>query len=272
MILVGSRALAYWLNKPELVKDNSDWDLITERPMPSTNKCRIECHYDLNDADVSHYTTSSTIILNGVVIPVCSLKGLMLIRRSHLHRPQKFQRNMWLFNQVNWPMMKLELDDFDKEFLKTRTRLTKEKFGDRVPSLNQTNEDFFDDYVTKHFDHDYVHEYVAYYDKPLYTRLKYDYDLAKCEKKLWNKLTFEDKIKCVLEECYVIGLERFIVPKLLNKQSHQPFRFAVVSALNKVCTTLTSGWFRDFAIDNYMKILDNIDCTKMELFIKNNME
>ena len=38
----------------------------------------------------------------------------------------------------------------------------------------------------------------------------------------------------------------------------------------KVCTTLTSGWFRDFAIDNYPEILKLYDHSKFE-YVKNQL-
>ena len=39
----------------------------------------------------------------------------------------------------------------------------------------------------------------------------------------------------------------------------------------KVCTTLTSGWFRDFAIDNYPEILKLYDHSKFE-YVKNQLQ
>ena len=43
-----------------------------------------------------------------------------------------------------------------------------------------------------------------------------------------------------------------------------PSRIACDKALEKVCTTLTSGWFRDFAIDNYPEIFNLCDTIKID--------
>ena len=50
----------------------------------------------------------------------------------------------------------------------------------------------------------------------------------------------------------VIALERFVIPGKLNP------KLAYLKAVEKICTTLTSGWFRDFAIDNWPEVIDNV--------------
>lgn len=124
----------------------------------------------------------------------------------------------------------------------------------------QSKDAFFDDAVPKVYEHDYLHELFAFYDKPLYTRLLRDDSLAWCEKEQWDELDHADKIKCVQEEVYVIAFERFIIPKAFDFNA----RIAYNRALNKVCTTLYSGWFRDFAIDNYLEIVNAFDKSKVD--------
>ena len=38
-----------------------------------------------------------------------------------------------------------------------------------------------------------------------------------------------------------------------------------MKALKKVCTTLTSGWFRDFAIDHYPSVVRNFNKEKFNI-------
>jgi hypothetical protein len=102
------------------------------------------------------------------------------------------------------------------------------------------------------FDHDWLHELYAYNDKPMYEKMKKDFSLAKCEKDMWDKFTHEEKLMCVAEECYVIATERFMVPKDWRFWT----KLAYIKALQKVCTTLTSGWFRSFSIDHYLEVMD----------------
>ena len=67
-----------------------------------------------------------------------------------------------------------------------------------------------------------------------------------------------DKIKCVAEEACVITIERYILPTLkgkINKNNQLDFRKGLKWSLYRICTTLCSGWFREFAIWNYEEIL-----------------
>src|SRR2546423_9347756 len=50
-----------------------------------------------------------------------------------------------------------------------------------------------------------------------------------------------------------IALERYLIP-MVSKNQETSYH----SALIRICTTLTKGWFRQFAIDNYPR-LSNLD-------------
>lgn len=185
-------------------------------------------------------------------VQIPTIPYLYAIKRSHIHRPLAFSKHLmdmiWLKSQMT--------EDQEQEiarFLEERKRLTYKEFGHNVPSLMQSNDSFFDDAVDKVYVHDDIHEVVAFYDAPIYTRLKHDEGLAFCVQDLWDQLSHGDKVKCVQEEAMVIALERFIIPKRLKSS-----RMAFLKALEKICTTLTSGWFRDFAIDNYEAIASNV--------------
>jgi hypothetical protein len=60
-----------------------------------------------------------------------------------------------------------------------------------------------------------------------------------------------------------IALERYLIPKI-SKNQETSYRLA----LCRICTSLTKGWFRQFAIDNYLRLL-NLD--KDLLSIANNV-
>src|SRR5690606_6535747 len=63
------------------------------------------------------------------------------------------------------------------------------------------------------------------------------------------KCSMDIKLKCVREEAMAIALGRFIIPGFVHDS-----QIAYSMALRKVCTTLTKGWFRDFAIDHYPEL------------------
>ena len=264
-MIIGSKALGYWLGK----EYGGDSDIITDIEF---NKPRVELHHpsSLNNSDCLQFSTSDSIFVQGVSWPVCSLRGLALIKRSHMHRLWKWDRNMRMLLELNWPLHRDSLSEWERRFLTARTDLTVQEF--KNPSLDKSNEEFFDDYVTKHFDHDSIHEFVAYGDEPLYKTLKRNPALAQCERDLWDQLPIRQKIECVLEECYVIGLERWMVPAVLEAQPVMPAKLAVFQALKKVCTTLSSGWFRDFAIDYFEVILKEMNTSAMRRFLKERLD
>jgi len=260
-MIIGSKALGYWLGK----EYGGDTDIITDIEF---NEPGVETHRpsSLNNSDCFQFACSDSIWIQGVSWPVCSLRGLALIKRSHMHRLWKWDRNMYMLLELNWPKHRDSLSELERKFLIERTTLTVQEFKNL--SLDKSNKEFFDDYVTKHFEHDSIHEFVAYGDRPLYKTLKRKRERALCERDLWDQLATCQKVECVLEECYVIGLERWMVPAVLESQPVMPTKLAVFQALKKVCTTLSSGWFRDFAIDYFEVILEKMNTSLMRRFIK----
>ena len=255
--LIGSRAMQVNGFNGRKCKD---WDIVdteaTEhKPSDILGPNRnVEIHpgNSLYNQGICENYSDDCIIVNNIRLKVVNTRGLCIIKRSHLHRPLDFQKHIRDYH--NLKKICVRFTKLDLGFLKERTKLTKEEFGDKTPKLNMSNDDFFDDPVKKYYIHDEIHEAVAYYDRPLYERLKTDQSQAMCAKDLWNNLTHKDKIKCVQEECFVIGLERFIIPNWIEQKKNYPPKFAFNKALEKVCTTLCSGWFRDFAIDNWPEI------------------
>jgi hypothetical protein len=246
-LLIGSRALAYW-DKDFPIKANADWDVISESPIKGT-----EWHepYFLNNVEVKLYASNHHINFNGATLTVVSPKGLALIKRSHLWRKLGFGKHITHYHKHLAKYAK-QLTVEDVRFLEERTAKTREAFPQIHPKLNVSKEDFFDDYVTKKYDHDYLHELVAFYQRPLYKELQVDPNSAWCDKRLWFTLPESLRDRCVAEEAYVIAIERFLVPNNWDF----PFQLAYLKALEKICTTLCSGWFRDHAIDSYPYILE----------------
>lgn len=252
-MLIGSRALANWV--PEFkCKPDADWDFIGEQTVDVPEGAKVEIHSldSLNNRDALIFDNRG----------VCSLLGLALIKRSHLHRDYQFDKHITMYHKYILPNenSRFILKAYTN-FLKDRIKLTKKEFPQGNPSLKKTNDDFFDDAVKKVYDHDWLHELYAYDDRPMYEKLKKpdQLDQAWCEKDLWNELTQQQRNQCVAEECYVIATERFLVPKGFDF----PPKLAYITALKKVCTTLTSGWFRDYAIDNYPSVYELFDINKV---------
>lgn len=264
-VLIGSRALAHW-DKTFPLREDADWDIICRPELVSVfedlkefewhdfnhlnNKTACELSYIFGEGPENYMMIGKTSVR------VAPPDVLAAIKRSHLWRDLSFGKHITQYHKH----LKPYLSDRVQDFLIERTKLTKKAYPQGNPNLNQRNEDFFDDAVEKKYDHDMIHEFAAYYDKPLYTRLKYDDSLAWCEKDLWGKLDHLDKIKCVAEETFVIATERFLV----RSDWTSSYRGAYMEALKKVCTTLTSGYFRGFALDHYPEIVAQFDKQKLE--------
>lgn len=246
-MLIGSRAFDYW--RPGVLSlTRSDWDIITDDP--PTSDLKVEIHKPseyLSDEFVQKFATDNFVVIGGKSYPICSLRGLAAIKMSHLSLDHNWIKHITFFHKY----LKSYFDQDDWELVRRRESITLEKARQKNPSLMMGNADFFDDAVVKQYDHDWLHERVAHHSRPLYERLKFPekQHLAWCEHSLWNELSFHEKLQCVSEECSVIALERFLIPG-----REQYVKVAYAKALQKVCTSLTSGWFRDFAIWHWDEI------------------
>jgi hypothetical protein len=130
--------------------------------------------------------------------------------------------------------------------------------------LNQDKDGFFDTKgVTYIYDHDSIHRAVSFYKKPLYINYLKENESVLCDKNKWEILTYEDKCKAVLEEAYVIAIERY-----LSKNSKKTRLEAFETGLEKICTTLCKGWFREFAYENYRTILNMYSNNFYDKFVK----
>jgi len=266
-VLIGSRALNYWFPQSPIT-EQSDWDIISDKQIDGAEWHDPEFLYNRQFA--TRYATTHFVDFNNEKIQVMSPVGLALIKRSHLWRDLSFQKHVthfhkWLFTSYQ------NCDTMDLVFLQKRIALTKQAYPQGNPNLMQKKEDFFSDAVTKKYDHDWLHELFAYYDKPIYVSLLREEGLAWCDKEKWEALSYDDKLKAVAEEAYVISTERFLVP---NDWKY-PTKKAFIKSVDKICTTLCSGWFRDFAIDNYPQVLNLFNQEKfkaVQLVITNTPE
>ena len=244
-VLIGSRALAYW-DPSFKVRDDSDWDIISPEPIPGAEHHPVDF---LNNREFTDLTTN-TIMFNDHKLAVASPYDLAIIKRSHLWRDLSFDKHITQYHKHLKTYADL-LSEGDIRILNERIELTKKAFPQQQANLKKNKKDFFDDAVPKIVDHDYLHELVAFYKEPLYKRLqKPDHDVW-CHTDLWDDLPYIDKVRCVSEEVSVLSVERFLLPDGWKI----PSKIAYMKALGKVCTTVTSGYFRDFAIDNYPDVV-----------------
>lgn len=182
---------------------------------------------------------------------VLSLETLYEIKKSHRMISREFKKTMNDFYRIKDLLSK---DIPETEFYKLRLKetLIRAKNQTKHINLNQSKDDFFKTKnVTYIYDHDSIHESVKLTSEPMYKKILVPNEEVLCSEELWNKLSLLEKKYCVLEECYTISVERFLSKNKLS-DPYEAFKIA----LEKVCTTLTKGWFREFAYSNYREILN----------------
>jgi hypothetical protein len=144
-------------------------------------------------------------------------------------------------------------------------RREKETYDYKHPSLAQDKNNFFaGDGVTYIYDHDSLHEAVAWSGVPMYKKYQAEGSEVQCDRKKWNKLRDYDKNIAVAEEAAVLALERSIIPYPGRLSDYQAFRLALM----KVCTSITSGWFREWAWEHHDEILAMLENYPYHTFFK----
>lgn len=120
------------------------------------------------------------------------------------------------------------------------------------PKLNVDKQTFFDDSVGYVYDHDSLHETVALGEKPAYTMYMQDGAQVMTDREKFFSVSEETRLHGVYEESCVLALERSQIPFNFEPDARRSFEMALM----KVCTSITSGWFRQYAYDSYDKVLD----------------
>lgn len=190
---------------------------------------------------------------------VLPLEYLLLTKKSHLIYPVHFEKNILDYHSLRNIVGDFELDETMQEYYDLRSAEAKKRYKQRTPKLNVTTEDFFSSKlnVPHFFVHDDIHEVMAHHDEPVYKKMQPDPSLAWCAKDMFFALPYEMQIQAVQEEAYVISLERYILPQYGD--NHNDHFEMYKNAVKRICTTLTSGWFREFAIENYMEVIERYD-------------
>jgi hypothetical protein len=121
------------------------------------------------------------------------------------------------------------------------------------PNLNQSKDEFFnpeDDFYV--YDHDSIHEAIAVGDRPAYVKYAIDgQEVLSSKKKFFNEVDETTRLFGVYEEACVLALERSQIPNDFKVDRDWSFK----KALEKVCTSITSGWFREYAWEHYDEVL-----------------
>jgi hypothetical protein len=173
---------------------------------------------------------------------VASLDVLYMLKMSHryLKDSPHFLKTMRDIQRMRLLGAKIS----DEAFLKDREKAT---YTYEHPKLNTTKDNFFKgDGVGYQFDHDTIHIAVAHLDKPAYKYYQPEDSQVNVGKKLFFEQPENIRLLGVLEEAYVLAIERSQLP-----HPGTPPKKSFDIALKKVCTSITSGWFREYSWEHY---------------------
>lgn len=283
MLLIGSHALGYRIGFDKLKRNPVDYDLMCtydefhawskgkkfDALYPANQGKKMIAKYDGNiiefelawegstaakllwfvNNDLGHFHHAHTAYFGRVVIP--SIHLLFALKMSH-----RFLKNSPHFQKTRHDIQLLKeanayIPEQYMEWFKQREKAT---YTYKHPNLKQGKDGFFNpnEGVKYIYDHDSIHVAMAHMGKPAYEFYKSDRAEVFCDKEKFFSVDESVRLYGVLEEAYVLALERSQVPFKGDVSPMASFNMA----LEKVCTSITSGWFRAFAWDNYDKVME----------------
>jgi hypothetical protein len=278
-LMVGSRALA--AQAPGLLRRKPlDLDMIcTEEKALELVQAREKHHYYFNankiiieddypiELDLTNRESSKLLYEYAEKDPhtihtpsgmIASLEVLLALKTSHKYL--KNSKHFWK-TATDYHTLKqvVSLSPEMQAIVKLRE---KETYTYKHPKLNVSKQDFFNDDVPYVYDHDSIHRAVAIGEKPAYTYFAKDGEQVASDKSKFFALDRLIQLRAVLEESYVLSLERSQVP---HPGAMTP-RASFLYALSKVCSSITSGWFREFAYENIFEVASMYDESYMTKF------
>lgn len=135
-------------------------------------------------------------------------------------------------------------------------------YGKKKANLNVSAEDFFQSTVTRVYEHDSIHQSVAYYEEPLFNKILKDGSEVMVDVKKFWALSEIEKLQLVREEVYATALERMVIPSGYKYNARRAYWWA----LKKTITSFSKGWFPLFIVENIDKLWKpEIDYVKKHL-------
>lgn len=288
MLLIGSQALKYHITLDRKCKDfdiicthdefqtwiKGQQNVLACYPINNGKKIIVKTHENIYEFEIAWKDSTAKQLLNfqgfckygyidnlGLDCYIASLDVLYTLKMSHRFRKNsphflKTMQDIKLMRQH-----KAKIPEWLKDWFKFREKETYNYFH---PKLNQSKKDFFDpdqgiNYI---YDHDSIHESIKHLDYPVYSYFKENQAEVKCSKEKFYSVSEEVRLYSVLEESYVLALERSQIP---FRGCVEPKRSFLI-ALEKVCTSISSGWWREYAWEHYDEVLKLYDEKYVERF------
>lgn len=210
----------------------------------------------------------------------CNINDLYTIKCSHLG----WDNHAWEKHKKDIIFLKSKGCSLNRPLFDKLIEFWKKKLGNKeFLSLDKSKEQFFTDNVTYIYDHDYLHELVAYPNKPVYESCLEEDKEVKISKEKFDLLDFSDKVRMFREEISVIAYERWVVNPYWKGSISWYQAYSL--ALRKTITNLTKNWATEFIILNLeyfvkpkfeyfkhlLETLEKKDMSKVDLTIFENL-
>lgn len=224
-MLIGSKAAKFWY--PDFREPKDEDHFSPDPDLPGDNFW----HESFPEAWAQNFTAQPDL--------------LYTIKVSH--SPWALQNGTWEKHMADILFYQHKGAEFSRAAWEILHPVWKETHGIKRVNLNKTKEEFFGDAVVRKYDHDSLHDSVAYGDEAMYIRiLKDGSDVLVDNDKFWA-MSHEDKLKTIREEVYATALERWVIP---TDYRISP-RMAYAKAMKKSITSLFKNEWALFIILNY---------------------
>lgn len=286
IVTIGSVALRYWIKDFPVGKDidlmmsYDDYvlfckslgsDVVSHYPISNGNKFVIKTSFKIYEIEIAWENSTAEKFMNLVEADpnsvkisetefIPSVEALYTLKMSHryLRNSPHFIKTLrhikWMREEYYCVISHTYYDWYNSRMAET--------YNYSHPSLNTTKNDFFKEETFYVYDHDDIHMSIKIGDVPAYTRILANDSPVNCDYNKFCALEEEYKLACAVEECYTLALERCLIPNTFSVDTLATFKIALM----KVCTSVTSGWFREWCWENHDMILRSYNPSFVQKF------
>lgn len=178
-----------------------------------------------------------------------TLDEMYTIKLSHSH--WELPNNSWHKHIYDLIQLQNAGAKLDMDLYKILYKVWEDTHGKKVMNLDQDKTEFFTDAVRRMYDHDSIHESVAFGDHPIYEDILKDGATVDVDPgKLWA-LARERLVQLFTEEICVTALERIVIPRNYRCSPGAAYLWA----LRRTVTSLTKGKSSRFILENIQEFM-----------------
>lgn len=248
--LIGSRAMA--LHFPDARKPGADWDYQSDKPAERIRDGkRCDIFVDRRLGAWKHWGWLATP------------DELYTLKISHGFWEINGSRN-WDKHAADIVFLSRKGATFLRPLYDILLPIWKERYRRHRTSLSQGKDSFFADAVKRIYDHDSIHESVAYGDRPLYESILKDGETVAVDNAKFEAMDHATKIRLAREEIYATALERILIPAEYRGSPGAAYYWA----LRRTATSLFKGEWALFLLLNLDELM-RPDCDYKQRHLDN---